>query len=99
MGNFEVLAAVIVLAVYVKLIKDYYKRFIIMSCGRKRILLFLVIFISLLALDPAAFARCTHFIPDEFLDVLMCSKKEDILSGAERITITREITCQGRAIA
>ncbi|MEW6381756.1 MAG: hypothetical protein AB1611_19435 [bacterium] len=69
-----------------------------MNRGKKRILVFVVIFISLLALDPAAFARCTHFLPDEFLDILISSQKEDTLVEAQGIIPVRRIDCQGQLL-
>jgi|GEM_PF-3448756 len=55
---------------------------------KNRIWLLLFVFSLLLVFDPAAYARCTHIMPDEFLDILDSAQKENMPTGVEGI-ITR----------
>ncbi|MCL6582375.1 MAG: hypothetical protein K6U11_01935 [bacterium] len=54
--------------------------------GEKNIIwLLLFVFSLLLVFDPAAYARCTQIMPDEFLDILDTAQKENMPTGVEGI--------------
>jgi hypothetical protein len=68
---------------------------------RKKILLFLSIFLFLLIIEPAAYVQCTHILPDQIMDVLRVVKYENALIGENKINAltARSILYQDRVFA
>jgi len=50
-----------------------------MMSRRKKILLFLSIFLFLLIIEPATYVQCTSILPDQIMDVLRVVKYENAL--------------------